>query len=252
MKLITFAILLVTASNLALSQPLPMVVDIIQSEPLGFQSKNGTPTGLHFDILTALSKLTGVPIKINIVPKARLIYDLKNGIADGAILFPNPEVDAITIDSGVTDQTKLVALGKVGFPLKSYDDLVRAKTVLMLVNTTFGNPFDSDLRLDKDKANSYDQMVTMFIHDRANVITGNLMALLYLLKKVNSVSKVDTSGLLFRNLDNHFYIAKKSHYREKSKVFINALDEMMNDGTINNIAMKYFDDHDAKLNLSEY
>jgi ABC-type amino acid transport substrate-binding protein len=116
---------------------------------LGFRSKAGTPTGIHVDILAALSKKTGVPIQVRIVPKARLLNELEKGEVDGAILYSTDRIAALATDGGVTDETSLVALGRVGTPLKTHDDLMQAGILLVMPETQLGAPFDADLRQHK-------------------------------------------------------------------------------------------------------
>ncbi|MBJ7312200.1 substrate-binding periplasmic protein [Rugamonas sp. CCM 8940] len=221
-------------------KPTPrMVVGIIQSEPLGFLDDKGAPAGLHHDILRELSRRSGIAMDIHIMPKVRLVVELEVNNIDGAIMFPAQNTDAIAIDAGITEMVRLVALGKTGTPLRRYEDLVKARTVLLLGSTTFGAQFELDERLHKYRVTTYDQMISMFVQGRANVIAGNMLVLLFQLKKQHKDQLFDPSAFLFRNTANHLFIGKKSLHRDKAEALQKALQEMERDGAIEQILLKY-------------
>ncbi|WP_093386843.1 substrate-binding periplasmic protein [Rugamonas rubra] len=221
------------------AQGAPMAVGIIQSEPLGFFNDQGAPAGLHHDILRELSRRSGVAMDIHIMPKARMLVELEVGNIDGAIMFAAPNSDAVAIDAGVTDVARLVALGRAGTPLRRYDDLVKARTVLFLGSTPFGAPFELDERLYKYRVTTYDQMVGMFVQGRANVIAGNMLVLLFQLKKQHQEQLLDPSVFLFGNVANHLFIGKKSPQRDRAAALQKTLQEMARDGAIEQILLKY-------------
>ncbi len=217
----------------------PMVVGIIQSEPLGFLNDQGAPAGLHHDILRELSRRSGVAMDIHIMPKARLLVELEVNNIDGAVMFPAPNTDAVAVDAGVTDMARLVALGRAGTPLRRYEDLVKARTVLFLGGTPFGAQFELDERLHKYRVTTYDQMVSMFVQGRANVVAGNMLVLLFQLKKQHQDKLLDPSAFLFGNIANHLFIGKKSPHRDKAETLQKTLQEMGRDGAIEQILLKY-------------
>jgi polar amino acid transport system substrate-binding protein len=221
----------------AQTQAPPMAVGIIQSEPLGFFNDKGAPAGLHHDILRELSRRSGVAMDIHIMPKARLLVELEVGNLDGAVMFPPQKTDAV--DAGVTDVARLVALARAGTPLRRYDDLVRARTVLFLGSTPFGAQFELDERLHKYRVTTYDQMVNMFVQGRANVIAGNMLVLLFQLRKQHQDQLLDRSAFLFGNVANHLFIGKKSPHRDKAEALQKALLEMGRDGAIDQLLQKY-------------
>jgi ABC-type amino acid transport substrate-binding protein len=108
-----------------------------------------------------------------------------------------------------------------------------------MANTTFGSQMDSDSRLTRYRADSYDQMVTMFMHNRAKVITGNLAILLFQLKEQGGERLIDSSALQFEETANHLYLSKKSSNLEKIDTIINALSDMTKNGIVDKILVKY-------------
>lgn len=227
------------AGPAALAQRPALTVGVIDSAPLAYRDAHGVAAGLHVDILTELAARSGIPIDIHLEPKARLLAELSVGRLDGAIFFGSPQVDLVALDAGVADEARLVAFGRIGTHLDSYDDLLRAGTILHMADTTLGATLDADRRIRKHQVNTYEQMARMFAQQRANVIAGNMMVLLYQLRKTGGEQLVDPSVLLFRKLDNHLYISKKSPFRDQATVLAIALQEMARNGAIDRFIARY-------------
>ncbi len=227
------------AGPAALAQRPAMTVGVIGSAPLAYRDEHGVAAGLHVDILNELGARSGIPIDIRIEPKARLLAELRVGNLDGAIFFGSPQVDLVAIDAGVTDEARLVAFGRMGTHLENLDDLLRAGTILHMADTALGGTLDADHRFRKHQVNSYEQMARMFAQQRADVIAGNMMVLLYQLRKSGGEQLVDPSVLLFRKVDNHLFISKKSPFQDQAALLAKALQEMARSGAIDKLIARY-------------
>ncbi|RFP18766.1 hypothetical protein D0T23_02970 [Duganella sp. BJB475] len=223
------------AGPAALAQRPAMTVGVIDSAPLAYRDAHGAAAGLHVDILAELAARSGIPIDIRIEPKARLLAELKVGNLDGAIFFASPQVELVAVDAGVTDEARLVAFGRAGTHLENVDDLLRAGTILHMADTAL----DGDRRWRKHQVNTYEQMARMFAQQRANVIAGNMMVLLYQLRKTGGEQQVDSSVILFRKLDNHLFISKKSPFQDQAALLAKALQEMARSGAIDKFIVRY-------------
>ncbi|MCP2009251.1 ABC-type amino acid transport substrate-binding protein [Duganella sp. HSC-15S17] len=233
------ALWLALACALAAPSAPALTVGVIDSAPLAYRDAHGAAAGLHVDILTELAARTGIPIDIHIEPKARLLAELKVGKLDGAIFFASPQVELVALDAGVTDEARLVALGRRGTHLESYDDLLRAGTILHMADTTLGATLDADRRIRKHQVNTYEQMARMFVQQRADVIAGNMMVLLYQLRKTGGEQLVEPSAILFRKVDNHLFISKKSPHQDQTALLAQALQEMARSGAIDKFIGRY-------------
>ena len=227
------------AGPAALAQAPALTVGVIDSAPLAYRDAHGAAAGLHIDILAELAARSGIPIAVHIEPKARLLAELKVGKLDGAILFASPQVDLVAVDAGVTDEARLVALGRTGTHLESYADLLRAGTILHMADTALGATLDADPRIRKHQVNTYEQMARMFAQQRADVIAGNMMVLLYQLRKTGGEQQVDPSAILFRKVDNHLFISKQSPHQDQTALLAKALQEMARSGAIDKFIARY-------------
>lgn len=227
------------AAPAALAQRPALTVGVIDSAPLAYRDAHGAAAGLHVDILAELAARTGIPIAIHIEPKARLLAELKVGRLDGAIVFASPQLDLVALDAGVTDEARLVAFGRIGTHLENIDELVRAGTILHMADTTLGAALDADRRLSKHQVNTYEQMARMFAQQRADVIAGNMMVMLYQLRQSGGERLVDPSVLLFRKIDNHLFISRKSPFQDQAAQLAKALQEMARSGAIDKFIARY-------------
>ena len=237
-KCLAFTMMTILAIS-SWAQGNPMLVNIIQTEPLGFTDASGNAMGIHYDILMELSKRSEIPFNIRIVPKARLIGELMKNRVDAAVFFPTPDTDAVTVNAGTTDVVKLMALAKKGTPLKSYADIVAASTVLTMAKMSLGEPFDSDATLKKTEVLDYESLVRMHVGDRGKVAIGNLIVMFYQLKKQGVEDVLDPTGFLLRKAENKLHISQKSSFVGQAGKLKAILEEMESTGVIEKIIVHY-------------
>jgi DNA-binding Xre family transcriptional regulator len=127
-KMMKVVLLLVVFLSFLLSAQDKMKVYVIESAPLGF-IENGQSKGIHFEMVEAISKESGIPMEVKVVPKGRIFKEIKDGTIDGSVFFPGQQWEEFTANGGSVSNVQLVAISKKNLPINSYDDLYKTKSI---------------------------------------------------------------------------------------------------------------------------
>ena len=91
---LSFYAILIFLYSLGASADSCIKMHVIDNAPIGYINEQGKPTGTHWDYLTAISDRSGICIKKELLPYARLWENLKNGIHDGGIVVRSQNRDS--------------------------------------------------------------------------------------------------------------------------------------------------------------
>jgi polar amino acid transport system substrate-binding protein len=192
-----------------------MKVAVIQTEPLGMVH-NGSNSGIHVDLLQLVAKEAGIPMTVEVIPKNRIFYELKQGSIDAAVFFPNKEAEETTNSAGVIEEVQVVAIGRKTTPIDSYQDLGKVGLIGLMPQMNITPEFDQDASLKKNVVADYETMVRMLAGQRLDVVVGNRVVLLYQLDKAKALDQVKLPGFVFKSIPNELRISKSSPFAAKA------------------------------------
>lgn len=207
--------ILLCTSSLLWAQSV-MKVRVIQSEPLGFFDESGNRAGIHYDAIKIIAEKSGIEMDIKVMPKNRIFAEIKDGTIDAAIFFPNKKWEAFTENGGIIDDTKVIAVGRKGYEIKTYEDLYTSNSIGLMPKMNISPQFDNDQKLKKEIVSDYETMIKMLINNRLDVAVGNIAVLHYQAKKQKITDKIEFPGYVLQINDNQFHISKKSPFAGKA------------------------------------
>jgi len=211
---------------------------IFHIPPWGYKNKMGNIAGLEYEIIKSIEKDINEPIKINLVPYNRMIYQLKNGTTDFGIFFRSKKSEASAeplIKWGTLD---IVVISKKSKPIKNYDDIKRKKIGVRL-GGFFGKKFDNDKTLFKVSLRDYSECIQKLEAGKIDAVIGTAATLFYELKKQRiDLSSISSPYFISTKEDwLHFSrLSKNQHKKEKIKKSVKKLIE---NGTFQKIFNKY-------------
>ncbi len=96
---------------------------VIDSAPFGARQQNNTLEGIYPALLTAISKKSGIEIRVVLVPFARAAHLVTSGDVDGTIMFKTTGTEGKTVPIVALFETGLIVQSGPGLKLTSKADL---------------------------------------------------------------------------------------------------------------------------------
>lgn len=141
--------------------------------PFAEKSATGELQGAVVEVYRRLSEASGIQFDIGLYPYARTIRMLDQAQLDSAIIFRNDalrdKVDLI----GPISFSKVMVYCQKDTAMARYEDLYQVKRIAVIPQASFGEPFDSDAQLNKERASSYLQGLKMMQLGRVDCIVGS-------------------------------------------------------------------------------
>ncbi|MYM68930.1 transporter substrate-binding domain-containing protein [Pseudoduganella sp. FT55W] len=144
----------------------------------GMERQGAAPSGIFVDVITELSRASGVPISNAMAPKVRAQAMLKAGEADLMIGFDNPELQASARRVALVASFEVGIVARPGIRLRALSDL-RGKTVGQLRSADYFAPLEQDSAILKYSTNTMAQMVKMLALGRVDAVIGVRESLYY-------------------------------------------------------------------------
>lgn len=145
--------------------------------PFAMQSAAGQAQGITVALAALLSRESGVPIEVLVVPYPRAVAMTVSGECDLMFGFSNPQLQRAAHPLGVVAVGDVVLLGRAGIPLTERADL-RGK----MVGHARGAEYDEEIQHDPAIRNyetvSYEQTVRMLLIGRLDAALGVRVSLL--------------------------------------------------------------------------
>lgn len=211
---------------------------IFEIAPWGYRDSHGKISGLEYDIIRSIEKDIKEPIKINLVPYNRMIYQLKNGTTDFGIFFRSKKSEESAeplIRWGTLD---IIVITKKGVTINNYEGL-SGKKIGVRLGGYFGKKFDSDKKLLKVNLRDYKECIQKFKEGKIDAVIGTAATLYYELQKQNiDINTIEKPFFISTKEDwLHFSrLSKNQHKKEKLKKSVKKLIE---DGTFARIFNNY-------------
>jgi polar amino acid transport system substrate-binding protein len=222
---------------------------VIQNAPLGYYNKDNKLVGMHTEVLEEIEALSGICMRIRLMPYARIWRSIENGHHDGGIVFRSPKRSHLVEYVALIKSFKTVVIPKVGKQIRTYDDLselIIGKTR----GTRLSDKFDNDDKLTTLEVTNYKQAVSMLNIDRVDAIAGSALVLSYQLSqnKIPVTSVDPTNNFVIGEREQWLQLSKHS----KSKVDISQLRHavklLIDNGTLSNIMSKYYGENWHQVN----
>lgn len=165
-------------------------VALLHSEPWSYYSHDGADAkgarprieGIMPEISKALARETGLELRAQLTPYARMWRDLKSGDCDLAYGIRSSDRDDYVRYAGYLFSFETLVIGRPGVRLKEYGDL-RELQVGLLQDVRLNPRFDHDGRISKHEFRDYETMIEMLLAGRLDAVAGNSVSLNYLLRK---------------------------------------------------------------------
>jgi polar amino acid transport system substrate-binding protein len=109
---------------LAAAEPGPLRIETIQSEPFGRVGPQG-PGGLMYDIGMLIAQRAGLTAQNRVVPYARTVRSLHNGVSDMVLRFSNDELKAVAVQVAPVLELPTVLVSRQEAPLQRLEDVSR-------------------------------------------------------------------------------------------------------------------------------
>ena len=215
--------------------------------PFEFATEPGEFTGIHIDILNAVSKRTNIPIKIKSVPWNRAIKLLKKGGAD-ALLFVRKTSDReqflIFYDEAVLSQTSksVIVRADRSDEIKFNGTVLSLEPYIIGVMSGFryGYEIDTADYLKRDiSANDEGMLIKKLIDKRIDVAIGNEQSLFFLAKKMGTQDQLKSLGMVSGIVDAYIAVSRKSSKPDQIKRIVLEIASFKNTDEYQQLLKKY-------------
>lgn len=232
------------SSNLPADTPLHLQIGM--SEPWGYYQPirlNGKSDlvkikGIWVDVVHLISIQSGIQFKLSLSPYPRVLLNMARGHADLSFLVTSP-----TPTKGAIDVAYIFSYASIIVPQKdhhvtSYDHLY-GKRIGIARGVIHTPTFDQDGALIKQTFKNYETLISMFSKGRLDLIAGNSISLLYLLKQHHPSNKVGSPFVLAKT-PVWLQFSSKSRHLDKISPLKQAIDKLRNAGEFNRILKRYY------------
>lgn len=216
--------------------------------PLLKTEKNGTMSGIFYEIITEAMNRLNIKIKWESYPWSRCQRYVKAGIADGIMTIPTNERTTYSVTHPTPFYHKNTQLFTYkGNPQKSTMDRIKnledIKDANLTVITYLGDGWNKNhiepLGITTYKATKIDKVWPMLIHKRGDVVIEWPLAAWIEINKQNLSKKIILTNGTIDSMPFHLLISKKSKYVEILPELDLIIQRMLKDGTIDGILRKY-------------
>jgi len=224
-------------------------IHVIHASPIGFNNSQNEPEGYHWDYIAEIEKRSGFSLNRTLTPYARIWRGMAEGWHDGGIVFRSSDRDNIVEYVAAVRDTNNIVISRKGIALKTYDDLYKLESIGSMRDNRLGDRFDDDPEIKKRivPAGDYDTLIKMIKRGHLDAISGNSMAMAYLLNKFDAVDAVELPGIIIGTRTEWFQMSKKSKHIDKIPGLAKAIRELRAEGVFEKIMEKYVDEKLMKL-----
>lgn len=206
--------------------------------PLFGMEQQGGARGIFVDVITELSRVSGVPISNLMVPKVRGQAMLKAGEADLMIGFDNAELQASTRRVALVASFDVGLVARPGIRLRALSDL-RGKTVGQLRSADYFAPLEQDSAILKYSTNTMAQMVKMLALGRVDAVIGVRESLYYAFQEEGIAPAQIGDFLPLISRESWLHYANSSYDAATADKLAAAMQRMRAGGSIAAIIARY-------------
>lgn len=204
-------------------------------------------SGIDVLVVQELARRLDLVVEVNDCPIMRCFMQMRKGQADlMSSLFKRPEREEFMLFIepyyfSAHDTVFYVKSGRMNI-LKNYQDLYK-----LSVGTTkkiaYSTRFDADKRIDKQVVVNQAQLPKMLMSGRIDTFLGDETVLDYLVITAGMESAFEKTDFRFKHpgLGGHMALSKMSPLAPRVNEFNIVLESMVNDGTIQSIIDRFYD-----------
>lgn len=203
-------------------------------------SEENKKTGVLYEILKEIKKLTNNSKEIQLYPAKRILLSSKQNNKICSIAANTPDViESFNLIEPIGFNVTVGILPISGIKLSEYSDL-SDKIIAVPLGIIFDEKFHNDKSLNKVHPPAYINGIRMLKKGRADAVAGAIPMLKYIAKKENiSKSFFDKPLIMFEA--SMYLICNKSIKKEETDILKDALKKLKSNGKTQQILDNYFD-----------
>ncbi|WP_320175692.1 transporter substrate-binding domain-containing protein [Maridesulfovibrio sp.] len=246
--IILFCIASTIHNPLAYAEKEPIIITYNDYWPLFRTDKNGTRSGIFYEIVSEAMDSIDIKIRWESYPWARCQNYIKTGRADGIMTVRTVERSEYTVTHPTPFYNQHLQIFTYrDNPQKAFIDQVKnpediKKTGLSVI-TYVGNGWNKNnvqsLGIKTHEASKPDNVWPMLAYRRGDVVIEWPVAAWIEIKKMNLSRKIVQTNGTVGFIPFHLLISKKSKYVEALPKFEKAIQAMTKSGRIDSIIRKY-------------
>jgi polar amino acid transport system substrate-binding protein len=201
------------------------------------ERQSGMALGVFPDIIRELERRTGIPIRMELQPFARIPKELESLRQDCTILVWNDQWASFMVQGEFVSSHLIGVIARNGVKLQSYDDL-SGLSVSVLRGLSLGERFDTDASIHRQYDTDYVQGLNKLAHGRLDAVAGALPTIAHLAQQ-NGLGGHLGDRLTLTELTLRFQCAKGSARRDIMPAINEAILAMTADGTLESIKTRW-------------
>jgi len=204
--------------------------------PYGIKAEVNS-SGIYFDIANTIVKEAGYESTHHISPYARIIHELKVGLADVTIMYRYQELEEYVTYIAPLPTLKNVVIGVKGKQFESIQSL-KGKRLAYLRGANFNEQIDNDNQIDKYYVKDFDQGINMLAAGRVDAVIGPLDPII---SSAMAAGKNDLFGkpLIVSERTPWLQMSNKSRYLPLANKFNRIFSSMVERGQLAELRTKY-------------
>jgi len=225
-------------------------IGTIAVAPFGMVGDDGKPTGMMYDIANKIAETAGLKYTNTLVPYARSVVSLGEGLVDVVLRFNNAELPGVSTPLGSVATMPTIILSKKAQPFATLQAL-RGKTVGVLKGGVFDDRFSKDEAILKQEVPDYDQMIRMLMAGRFDAAIGSNVGLYYVANKQGIAQDQLGTPLVLTTQDFLVHFSKKNKDERVKEALKAAIESLRKDGTFEKIIDKYMGGYHWNVTVSK-
>ena len=192
---------------------MPLTAGLPSFPPFAFDESDELNVGSIIQYYRLLSAKTGIPINVVRMPYARMKKSLENGSLDMAVIFRNNDLKKYVDYVGLVSYSQVVIIPRKERIIEHYEDLSALNGIAVIRGASFGEPFDSDKRLNKYLVNDYLQGMLMLKLGRVDAVIGSLSGLEYTSLIAGFDKEILGEAFLLKDKEWWLHFSKQSKHK---------------------------------------
>lgn len=238
-KYLLISMIMLFSLNATASEIAPIKFDILRSYPFAYIDNEDNKVGTFWQYVGLISRKSNLEIDRRIVPKARVVANLKSGSTDAAILFKASHLDHHVEYITMVRSIPIIIATQKGTLIDTYEDLRQLKTIGIFRSGSINPEFDNDKSINKKTVSSYPSLVKMLGSKRLDAIAGNGVVITALINQLCLQDTIDISPLIMGNREQWLVLSKQSAHLDKADKLKESVQRLKNEGALDLI----FDTH---------
>lgn len=162
--------------------PEPIIAALVNISPWTYADPRSDFKGIETEIISELSRLSGLTIDIKRVPYARELMMLERGTATLTVGVRTENIDRLTFPLATLGTEEVIIVSLVGAKINSMADLP-GKLVAQVRDADYLTASIADPRIKKYDTNGYEQSVNMLLEKRVDAVIGLRTSLSYAIRQ---------------------------------------------------------------------